>query len=130
MTLPDRALQLLEHLVVQRGRARDPQLDLAPIRAHEGVEFLADALQHAQPVVLRQRVQEVLDHVDLVRARDLLQFLHDLGFVFGAERRRSEHRGELGVLLERVQDAVQRFGRGFEGGRLCRRRVLVRRGRS
>jgi hypothetical protein len=61
---------------------RNNQFNLSPMRTHELLEVVTDALQYPQSVVLGQSLQEVFYCAGLVRAAGVLfQLSHDLGFV-------------------------------------------------
>lgn len=80
--------------------AGNHKLNLATMRTHEHTKLLDNALEYAQPVVLRKRREEVLHDALLVRADVLLQFLDNLLLVRDGEGRSVEDLAELGVLLE------------------------------
>lgn len=87
------------------------------MRAHQRPELVTDALQHAQPVVLGQRAQEVLQDLALVAADQLLQLGHDLLLVADGQGRRADDGGQLAVGLEGVVEGGERPGGWVEGGR-------------
>lgn len=89
----------------------DSQLDLSPRRTHQLAKLITNALQEPQPVVRRQRIQEVLDGIRLVRAPGvLLELGHDLRLVFRGESGRQHDGGEFGVLDVDVVERGERFG--------------------
>jgi len=120
--LANRALQLLQHLLVQRRRARNPELNLAPLCAHQLAKLLARTLQVAEPVVLSESLEEVLDGGALLAAGvdggGLHEFGDDAGFVGGGEGRGGEDGGELGVGFEGGGEGGEGLGGGLEGGGL------------
>jgi hypothetical protein len=62
--------------------ARNSQFNLPPVRTHERLEVVTDALQYPQSIVLRQSVQEILYCSALVRAAGVLfQLSHNLRLV-------------------------------------------------
>lgn len=94
-------------------RAGNVQLNLPPMRAHERSKLLHNALQQTQPVVLRQRIQEVLEDAVLVgggATGNPLELGHDLLLIRGAQGRRVQDGGELGILLEDGAQLCQGFG--------------------
>ncbi|KAB8338834.1 hypothetical protein FH972_021778 [Carpinus fangiana] len=131
LALTDGGLKLLEHLSVQRRSAGDTQLDLAARGAHQLLELLAHAGEHAEAVVVCERLQEVLDR-RLLRARGLEQLRDHLALVFGCQRRRGEDLAEFGVALEGAVQRGEGFGDGVErrlfrgGGVLCGGSALAR----
>lgn len=83
------------------------------MRAHERSKLLHNALQQTQPVVLRQRIQEVLEDAVLVgggATGNPLELGHDLLLIRGAQGRRVQDGGELGILLEDGAQLCQGFG--------------------
>lgn len=106
--------------------AGNVQLDLSPVRAHQLSELLRDALERTQPVVLGKSLEQVLDDAVLVVAQVLLELGHNLLLVLDGEGGRTEHRGELGILLEDVAQRVEALGRGIERVGLRGRSVLHR----
>jgi len=123
--LGNRTLQAAQRPVVQRRSARNHELDLAAVRAHELAKLGHDARQRAQTVVFRERGEQILDDSVLVgRANVLLQFLDDLLLVRDREGGGVEDFGELGVLFEDAGKLVERLGRGVERIRLRGCRVL------
>jgi len=95
---------------------RNSQLNLPPIRTHQSPKLLADALQHAQAVVLGQRLEEVLDGVALVLNADLARELVDDAVLVGGAEGWGEHDVlQLGVALEHRSDVFEGFGDGVEG---------------
>lgn len=95
------------------------------MRAHELLELFAHAAQDAEAVVGRQGREEVL-HGCVAGVAGLLEQLgDDLVLVLGRERRRVEHRRQLGVGLELLAQRFERLGRAVEGGALGRRGELV-----
>lgn len=87
------------------------------MRTHQRPELVTDALQHAQPVVLGQRAQEVLQDLALVAADQLLQLGHDLLLVADGQGRRADDGGQLAVGLEGVVEGGERPGGWVERGR-------------
>lgn len=88
---------------------------------HKGTELLANALQNAQPVVLSQGVEEVLEDVTLVTARELLELTNNLLLVRSREGRGADDRGQLAVRLQGLAEDSEGpgglvEGRGFDGG--------------
>lgn len=90
------------------------------MRTHQLRKLVARPVQHAQPVVVRERVQKVLDRRALLAALGdagrLEELGHDLGFIAGGEGRGVEDGGELGVGFEGFGEGVDGFGCGVEGG--------------
>lgn len=113
LTLPHRRLQPLHHPVLQPTRTRDDQLHFPPIGAHQLGKLLTDPLQQAEPIVLRQRLQEVLDGAALVSAAGMLFQLRDDGGLVGcAQGRRVEDGGEFAVGFQDRVEGGQGFGDG------------------
>lgn len=107
--------------------AGNVELDLAAVGAHELGEVLGDGLEQAEPVVLGEGLEEVLDDAFLVLAADqLLQLGDDLLLVALGEGRGGENLGELRVLLEDVVQVLEGLGDGLEGGGLGGSGVLWR----
>ena len=119
-TLPHRRLQLPHHLPVERRRARHHHLHLAARRAHQLPELLAHAGQHPQPVVLAERLQEVLERGLAVAAYagGLDEFADQSGFVAVGEGRGGEDLRELGVAVDGVVEGREGGGGGIEGAGL------------
>jgi hypothetical protein len=93
------------------------QLDLASSGAHQLAELLANTLQKTQSVIVGEGGQEVLDGVVLVRASGvLLQLGDDLGLVLGAQRRRRQDGGELGVFVVYIVQRADGLCDVVEGG--------------
>lgn len=85
---------------------RNIQLHLTTVRTHQRRKLITHTTQHPQPVILRQRGQEVLEDIALVRAAgDLLQLAHDHLLVGRRERRRRDDRRQLAVCLQRLAEA-------------------------
>ena len=98
LTLPHRRLQPSHHPLLQLGRTCNNQLHLPTVRAHQLSELLTHPLQQSQPVILRQRLQEVLDGPALVGAsRVLLQLGDDGRFVRFGQGGRMQDGGEFAV---------------------------------
>jgi hypothetical protein len=135
----DGRLQLLQHPRIERlhksigarllaggtyRSAGNDQLHLSAVRAHKLAKLFAYSLERAEPVVLRQGVEEVLD--DLAAAAGVLLQLDDDGFlVLGGQRRRGEDARQLGVPLEYLAEGIKRAGgrvenRSFGCGRVLR----------
>lgn len=140
LALGDGRLQLLQHPRLQRLKkvsyskvsrstyrsAGDGQLDLAAVRAHQLGKLVAHALEGAQPVVLGQRVEEVLD--DIAAAGGVLLQLSDDGLlVVDRQRGRRQDTRQLGVPLDHLAEGVEGARGRVEGGRLRGGRVLRRR---
>lgn len=124
--LADSSLKLLDDLPIQRRSAGDRHLHLPARGSHDDTKLLAHALEHRQPVVLGQGVEEVLDRVGLVLHGNCLLELGDDGFLVGdAEGGRGQDRLQAGVFAEGAGEVVEGFGDGVEGLRLCCCRVLV-----
>jgi len=86
------------------------------MRAHQHAKLIHHSSQHAQPIVLRQRLEEVLDNTLLILGTQvLLQLLDNLLLVGDAQGRRAEHLDELGVLFEERGEALERLGGRVEG---------------
>lgn len=84
---------------------------------HDSLKLLTNTPQHTQPVILRQRVEEVLQDLALPgTTSDLLQLLDDLLLVRGAQHGRADDGGQLLVLLEGFVQVCQRLGDLVEGG--------------
>ena len=87
------------------------------MRAHKHAKLLAHRLQHAQPVVLRKSVQEVLHDLGLVgSARVLGELGHDLRFILYRKGGCAQHDLELRVLLEDIDEVVESLGGIVESG--------------
>lgn len=100
--------------------ASNHQLNLTPIRTHQRTKLLHDALQNTQPVVARERLEEVLDNaVFVLAAQVLLQLGHNLLLVRDRQRRRAQQRRQLRIFLEHAAERVERLGGRFERGGLC-----------
>lgn len=90
--------------------------------AHQDTKLLDNTLQRAQPVVLGESGEKVLDNALLVcRSNVLLKFLDDLLLVVGSQRWGAQDLSELGVLLENSGEGFERLCGGVEnvgfGGR-------------
>lgn len=88
---------------------------------HKGIELLANTLQNTQPVVLGQGVEEVLEDVTLVTARELLELSNDLLLVSSREGWGADDRGQLAVRLQGLAETSEGpgdlvEGRGLDGG--------------
>ena len=88
---------------------------------HKGTELLANAFQNAQPVVLSQGVEEVLEDVTLVTTRELLELTNNLLLVRSREGRGANDRGQLAVRLQGLAEDSEGAGglvegRRFDGG--------------
>lgn len=94
------------------------------MRAHQGIKFVADVLQHTQPVILSERVQEVLHGAALVIADELLQLSNDLLLVTDGEGRGAEDGGQFAVGLENVIEGGESLGGLVEGGSFDGSRIL------
>lgn len=99
----------------------DVQIDLTTVSTHKGIELLANTLQNTQPVVLGQGVEEVLEDVTLVTARELLELSNDLLLVSSREGRGADDRGQLAVRLQGLAETSEGpgdlvEGRGLDGG--------------
>ena len=121
LALPDDRLQPPDDSVLQLTRARDHQLHLSAIGAHQLGKLLTDALQQAQPVVLGQRLQEIFDGSALVSGgtdrTDVFLQLGDDGRLVGFGQGGGVEDGrELGVGLEHLMQRGQGSGDGVEGG--------------
>ena len=82
----------------------DGQFHLPPMRTHQCREFLADALQYPEPVILSESLQEVLHGVPFVDATHvLLEFLHNLRLVSWRKTRSVKDDGKFGVFLEYIR---------------------------
>ena len=93
------------------------QIHLPPRRTHELAKLLADPLEYAQAIVIRQRLEEVLDRVALVLGAHVpLQLLDDLRLVVRAQGRGREDLGEVDVFLEYFGQGRERFGDRVQGG--------------
>lgn len=111
MTLGDSLLKLPHDLLIQRRRRSDSHLYLSSRRAHQHRKLLANTRKHAQSVVFRERIQEVLERVALVlHACVLLELGRDLLFVGCAERRRRENCLEVRIGFEALVEVVEGFG--------------------
>lgn len=103
--------------------AGDNHLNLALRRRDQDAELLAHALEQPEPVVLRQRGEEVPDR--LAAGAGLLRQLLDHGaLVLGRQRRRREDALELRVAGEEGLQGREGLGRGVEGRGLAGRGVL------
>ena len=119
------SLKLLHGLVVQRRSARNGELHLAASGAHELCEFLGNALQHAQTVVLGKGVKEAGDGVGLILDGDgLLELGYDLLLVLDRQSWRGDKSLQLWVLLESRVQVFEGFGDVVDRGVLGRRGVL------
>jgi len=117
-------LQLLDDFVVKWRGACHNQLDLSSVSAHKFAEVLAHRLQHAQPIVLSERLEEVFDDVGFVRpAGVLLELGNDLLLVVGLEGGGEEDLLELWVPLEDGEEAVHGFCYRLESGCLFGGRI-------
>lgn len=99
----------------------DVQVDLTTVSTHKGTELLANAFQNAQPVVLSQGVEEVLEDVTLVTTRELLELTNNLLLVRSREGRGADDRGQLAVRLQGLAEDSEGAGglvegRRFDGG--------------
>lgn len=93
------------------------QIHLPPRRTHELPKLLADPLKYAQSIVIRQRLEEVLDRVALVLGAHVpLQLLDDLRLVPRAQGRGHEDLGEIDVFLHHFVEGRERFGDRVQGG--------------
>lgn len=97
--------------------ARNRHLNLTAGGGNQLAELVADTVQKRQAVVVGQRAKQVLDGL-AARASLLLELLHNLALVGGAQGWRLEDGRQLGVL---GQEAAQLGERG--AGRLERRRL-------
>lgn len=98
------------------------------MRAHQRPKLLHNALQQTQPVVLRQRVQEVLEDAVLVSGSatgNPLELGHDLLLIRGGQGRRVQDGSQLGVLLENGAQLRQGLGDVVEVGSFGGRSVLI-----
>lgn len=119
----------VEQLHSNRGNGKylgtgNIQLNLPTMRAHQRIKLVADVLKHTQPVVLGERVQEVLHRAAFVIANELLQLSHDLLLVTDGEGRGAEDGGQLAVGLENVIEGAEGLGGLVEGGGFDGSRVL------
>lgn len=94
----------------------DVKLHLTTVSTHESREFLTDAVELTQAVVLSEHGEEVLQDAILVGTDQLLQFLDDGLLVAGGEGGGADDGGELGVGLEGVAEDAQGPGGLIEGG--------------
>jgi len=127
LTLPHRRLQPLQHLLIQLRSTRHNELHLPSTGPHEHLELLTRAGQDAQPVVLGQCGQEILDGTGLIGAAGVtLKLLHDLLFIADGEGGGRQYGGKLGVFLEDRIERLDGAGSGiqviaFGGGRVLSR---------
>ncbi len=116
LTLTHHPLQLLDHLLVQRTRTCNHHLHLALGRAHQRAKLLAHAIQQAQPVVLRQRLEEMLQRLRLIgHVGRFLQLGNDLLLVAFGEGGGVEDVLEAGVAFEGLGEVVEGAGDGVQG---------------
>lgn len=98
--------------------AGDNKLNLTTSSAHDLAELLADTGEKAEAVVLGEGGKEVLDGLLGAGAGLLGELGDDGGLVLGAQGRRGQDGGQLGILADEGLEAGQSLGRGVEGGGL------------
>jgi hypothetical protein len=117
LALAHRRLQPLYHPLLQPSRTGDDQLHLPTMRAHQLAKLLTYSLQQPQPVIIRQRPEEVLHRPTFVGAGAgvSLQLGDDGGFVGLGEGWGVEDGGELWVGFQHLVQRDERSGHGVEG---------------
>jgi hypothetical protein len=97
-------------------RTNNPQLQLPLPSTNQLPKLLTRPFQQPQPIILRQRAQEILDCTRLVRSTGvLLEFLDDLGLVGLGEGGRTDEGLQTGLVLEDLEEGGDGAGGRVEG---------------